>query len=290
MNNVTRKCPNCGGSIIIDKEKNYVCPYCGQSFGSAPDREQEKKAEQEKQKGIIFAALSVAFLFISFMTFGTDESEPTLFLILTIIMLIASLITGIISVKRFRKKLGIVGIVCSVALLLYMCVSYAYGFFTGLHDTLEMYEAPYLLYETDSLQHPENFSAPSGKFCREAMGHVDGITEVEEVTEYHDPNGGLSKEEGYTTCLYFSFQGIDLDQIDGYDIIDKGNLAGGTIEVYRNEMDAKKRLDTFADVRNHGSVGGLGMIGTVVFRTSPLLSSKEQQELFEEIVKAMDDE
>ena len=283
------KCPNCSGQITIDKDNFYACPYCGQKFGAAPNIEQEKKAEQQKLKGIIFASLSVVFLFFALMVFGGVETQAFLFLILTVVMLIASLITGIISVKRFRKKLGIVGIVCSVAFLLYIGVVYAYGFFTGLHDTLAKYESPYLLYETDSLQHPENFNAPDGKLCREALDKIDGIIDVAAVTEYHDPNGGLAKEDGYTACFYYSYQGIDLNDIDGYDLIDKGNVAGGTIEIYRNEADAKKRLDTFADVRDHG-VGGLGMIGSVVFRTSPLLDSSDQQKLFEKIVQAMDAE
>lgn len=289
MNNAMMKCPNCGGAIIIDKNNEYKCPYCGQKFGFAPNKEKEKADSQTSFRGNLLTALSIAPLFILLFLQPDDSMNVILLFSIILVTLLFSLITGIIAIARFKKKLGIIGIIGSTVLLIYLAVNVANGYIMGVQEKAEKYESPYLYYDEASINHPERFIAPSEDFCKNALRTIDSISDFSQVTEYHDPNHGLSLEDGYYACFVFEVKDIDLNQIDGYDLIDKGNDSGGTIELYRNEEDAKKRLEKFADARKNG-VGGCGKVGTVIFRTSSLLSSKEQQELFEKIVQAMDED
>lgn len=281
--NTSIKCPNCGGIIIIDSNYEYICPYCGSKFGYAPDPQKQQLAEKNKIRGKVYSGLAITFFILGlFGVFSsTVEGVYTAY-----ILFLCSLIAGIVAVARYKKKLSIIPITVCTAFLVFMTINMGFGFSEGISKNAEQYESPYLIYN-ESLQHSENFIMPSEEFCKKALNNTEGVIDITAVTDYHDPNGGLSREDGYTSCLVFSYEGIDLEQIDGYDLIDKGICVGGYIEIYRTEEDAQKRLDSFAKVRKIG-VGGCGRVGTIIIRTSPMLSSKDQQVLFENIVQAID--
>ena len=135
---------------------------------------------------------------------------------------------------------------------------------------------------------------PSAEDVKTALSVISDITTIEIVTEDNDPNEQLSKQGGYTGCVFFKSSLVDESEIyvdDGGDInsaIDCGTDGGGCLEIYANAGDAKKRDDYLASF--DGTVFSSGshkVLGTVVIRTSSKLKASEQQTLETAIVDAL---
>lgn len=128
---------------------------------------------------------------------------------------------------------------------------------------------------------------PSQDFIVSRLRTVPGVTGIESVTEGHDPNGFLNRQGGYTASIYFSYEGIDLAQFDGDNLVDKGTESGGNIEVYRTKDDAAKREAYHAAF--DGTVlssGSHTRVGTIVIRVSDQLPAAQQQAVQQQIVDA----
>ncbi len=141
---------------------------------------------------------------------------------------------------------------------------------------------------TTSIKQYKQVTNPSESFIIQRLETVNEITETQAVTEENDPNGQLNKAGGYTATVYFSSDSINQSDVYGSDLIEKGTAAGGAIEVYANEEDAKKREDYLASF--DGSIlssGSHTIIGTVLIRTSPELSATKQKDLEKEIIDAL---
>ena len=117
------------------------------------------------------------------------------------------------------------------------------------------------------------------------LKYIDEIENIAYVTKDNDPNGFLGKTHGYTSCVYFSIKGIDLDN-QSKDPIVLGNDGGGCIEVYSNLEDAKARCEYLKQF--DGTIlytGSYALVGTMVIRTSYVLSNEQQYTLTDKIIK-----
>ena len=129
---------------------------------------------------------------------------------------------------------------------------------------------------------------PTDAYVIECLETVDEILGIDKVTEDHDPNGKLNKAKGYTAQVYFESSNVDQSEVRGADIIEKGTLAGGSIEVYANEEDALAR-DQYLSAFDGTFLasGSHKVIGTVIVRTSDLLKASQQKELETKIIDSL---
>ncbi len=141
-----------------------------------------------------------------------------------------------------------------------------------------------------SIKQFKQLNNPKEEFVIERLKTIDEITDVQAVTEDNDPNGKLNKAGGYTATVYFESKNVNHSEVYGSNLIDKGTDAGGSIEVYANEEDAIKRNEYLA-VFDGGifSSGSHRVVGTMVIRTSNLLTASQQKTLEEKIFNAMID-
>jgi hypothetical protein len=139
-----------------------------------------------------------------------------------------------------------------------------------------------------SYQIIEQITSPTGEWVESRLKLVEGITGTQAVTKDNNPDGLLGKEGGYSACIYFTVDKIDAETIKGNDIVGKGTDAGGAIEIYSSLADAEARCEYLAGF--DGTIlysGSYAIIGTVVIRTSYILSNEEQFELTDKITQAL---
>ena len=57
METISFKCPNCGGELLFDPERqDYHCEYCESRFSEeelSRDAEQEKETAHEEEEGVV---------------------------------------------------------------------------------------------------------------------------------------------------------------------------------------------------------------------------------------------
>ena len=154
-------------------------------------------------------------------------------------------------------------------------------------EELEQLEDSYTALDT-SINQYKQFINPTEEFVIQRLQTIDEVQDVRAVTEDHDPNGQLNKPGGYTATVYFESSNVNQANVYGGDLIEKGTEAGGGIEVYANEDDANKRNEYLA-IYDGGvlSPGSHRVVGTVVIRTSNLLTASQQKELEEKMITAM---
>lgn len=132
----------------------------------------------------------------------------------------------------------------------------------------------------------KQIKSPKYEWVIDKLESIEDITGFEKVTKENDPNGLLSNDNGYTLCIYFSVDQINQEKVEGDTLIDKGNSAGGTIEVYRTYDDALKRVEYLSQFDNTVLYSGsYAIVGTSVIRTSHLLEEDEQIKLTDSIIK-----
>lgn len=132
-----------------------------------------------------------------------------------------------------------------------------------------------------SIKQMKQITNPSEDFVVLRLQGIEGISACQTVTEEHDPNGMLNKQGGYTAVVYFSSPWIDQDEVYGNDIVEKGTECGGGIEVYASVDDAENRNAYLASFDGAGMLnpGSHTVLGTIVIRTSSLLTATQQNEL-----------
>lgn len=129
---------------------------------------------------------------------------------------------------------------------------------------------------------------PTEAYVITSLKKISSVVDISAVTEDNDPNGKLNKQNGYTAQLYFSSKFVNQSDVYGDTVIEKGTKAGGSIEVYANEEDAKKREEYLSGFDGGVlSSGSHKVIGTVLIRTSDDLTATQQKELENNIVKAL---
>ncbi|QLY40243.1 hypothetical protein HF295_04945 [Hujiaoplasma nucleasis] len=127
---------------------------------------------------------------------------------------------------------------------------------------------------------------PAIEDVRNAISSIDHISLIEIVTEENDPNGNLGKDGSYTGALFFLY-----DLVEGNtetSALEAGTDGGGSIEVYANAEDAKKRNDYLSAF--DGTIFASGShvaLGTLVIRTSNELTASQQDTLEAAIINAL---
>lgn len=129
---------------------------------------------------------------------------------------------------------------------------------------------------------------PSEAYIVECLQKISGITGIEAATEDNDPNGQLNKAGGYTAHVYFAHELVDPEELYEDGIIANGTDSGGSIEVYATEEDALERDAYLAGFDGTAFASGSHtVVGTVVVRTSNLLTASQQKALEAEIVDTL---
>lgn len=129
---------------------------------------------------------------------------------------------------------------------------------------------------------------PTQDWVLSKLNNVNDISNIACATEDNDPNGNLGKDGGYTAQIYFSSSLLGTQTLAGDKLIDEGTDAGGSIEVYQNVEDAKRRneyLSTFDGTVV--SAGKHAVLGTMVVRASSELTASKQNKFMDELVAAL---
>ena len=133
----------------------------------------------------------------------------------------------------------------------------------------------------------QQITVPEEAWVIDRLKSVSVIENAQASSKMNDPAGLLGKDGGYKSCIYFSIDGLDVSQMPGKSVVEKGTDGGGAIEVYANLEDAEARCDYLAGF--DGTIlysGSYAIVGTMVVRTSYLLTEEDQLYLTNEIVKA----
>lgn len=134
----------------------------------------------------------------------------------------------------------------------------------------------------------EQLNAPTGDWVSERLSSVEGITGCQQVTEDQNPDGLLGKDGGYSACVYFSHKAITQSDIPGSSIVEKGTDAGGAVEVYPTLADAQARVEYLSGF--DGTIlysGSYAIVGTMVIRTSYILTDEQQLMLTHTITQVL---
>lgn len=143
-----------------------------------------------------------------------------------------------------------------------------------------------------SVNELKQVTVPTQDFIIERLQLVETITNIEAVTEEHDPNGQLNKPGGYIGCIYFLDENVNQSELiiePGKDnTVDIGTKGGGAVEIYATEEDARNRDTYLADF--DGTIytsGSHAIVGTCVVRTSGILTSEQQLTLTNQIIEKL---
>lgn len=155
---------------------------------------------------------------------------------------------------------------------------------TGILDAQAAYEK--------SVKIQKQLTAPTDEFVIERISQIDSILSFAAVTKYNDPNGLLGTEGGYIGCIYFSDRRVDKEKLNlkpsEYDVITMGTIGGGAIEVYGSTDEAARRNEYLTSYDNTTlNPGSHVVVGTLVIRTSSMLTAEQQQELTNDIITAL---
>lgn len=134
----------------------------------------------------------------------------------------------------------------------------------------------------------EQVTVPEEVWLINRLQSVDGIKDIVPVTKDNDPNGMLNKEDGYVSCAYFSYDKVDNSSVPGENVIDKGTDCGGAVEIYGTLQAAQNRVSYLAGFDNTILYSGsYAIVGTMVIRTSYLLTDEEQYNLTDAITRVV---
>ncbi len=144
----------------------------------------------------------------------------------------------------------------------------------------------------DSIQGLKQITAPADEFVIERLQQIDTITEIDAVTEEHDPNGMLNKQGGYIGCVYFRDSQVDWSQLyitDGEDdVVGVGCDGGGAVEIFKTAEEAEVRNTYLGAFDGTALASGSHYVyGTILVRTSNELSGTKQLALTDKIVQAL---
>ena len=127
--------------------------------------------------------------------------------------------------------------------------------------------------------------APDESYIIQCLENVPNVTGISAATEENDPNGQLNKSGGYTAQVYFSSDLVDPSELYGSTIMENGTAGGGSIEVYATVEDAERRVEYLASFDGSFlATGSHTVIGTVIVRTSNLLTASQQKEMESNII------
>lgn len=143
-----------------------------------------------------------------------------------------------------------------------------------------------------SVEIQKQVTAPDDNFVLERLKQIDTVVSLGTVTQSNDPNGLLGKEGGYIGCIYFSDSRVDKTKLNlkpsQYDVISMGTVGGGAIEIYATIEEAEARNSYLATYDGTDlDPGSHVVVGTMVVRTSSMLTDEQQTELTNQIITIM---
>ena len=135
-------------------------------------------------------------------------------------------------------------------------------------------------------------TAPTDDFVLERLKQIETILSLAAVTKSNDPNGLLGKDGGYIGCIYFSDSRVDKTKLNlkpsQYDVVSMGTVGGGAIEIYATIEEAEARNSYLATYDGTDlDPGSHVVVGTMVVRTSSMLTDEQQTELTNRIIAIM---
>ncbi len=118
-----------------------------------------------------------------------------------------------------------------------------------------------------------------------AISNLQGIEEICIADESSDPNKLLGKEGGYNAVLYFKVDEI-IAEDSSQSACELGTSGGGSIEVFKNAAEAKKRNDYLSTYDGEWPlmIGTHTVLNTLVIRTSENLTNSTQKDLESKII------
>lgn len=321
MKLVAFTCPGCGAQLSVDLNKKLAtCQYCGATFPIDDEAQHIRydNAEQagyEFEKGRLRAQAEYAQSqrqrqYQAQTTLPYQPEQPKrkrrtwLWILGWIYIFPVPLTILVMRNKRLNEKLrmGII-IAAWVIFIALMITANESGIGSKTETTASTAEMSQqsegTTADTDAQASPTPEPAVTGNdvtpgtnaanYVVSRLAQVEHVQEPTAVTEDHDPNGGLSKPEGYIAAVYFSCNLVE-KEVKGDDVIDRGTDGGGCVEVYRNEADAKKRDDYLGTAGNFlGLAGSHTVSGVYVVRTSRHLTKSQQSRLEKAIIEALQD-
>lgn len=127
---------------------------------------------------------------------------------------------------------------------------------------------------------------PSTELVESKLKNIKEIKNIKAVNPNNDPNKLLNKKNGYSACIYFTVAGIKFNNINSEDPIVLGTNGGGCIEVYHTKTDAMNRCEYLKQFNNTILYSGsYALVGTMVIRTSYVLTDTQQYTLTDLIIK-----
>ena len=321
MKLVAFTCPGCGAQLRVDLNKKLAtCQYCGATF-PIDDEAQHIRYDNAEQAGYEFekGRLRAQAEYAQSQHKGQYQAQTTLpyqpekpkrkrrtwlWILGWIFIFPVPLTILVMRNKRLNEKLR-TGIIIATWIIFVALMVTANE--SGIGSKLETTGSA-----TEMSQQTEETSADSGgqasptqepvatdydvtpgtnaaNYVVICLAQVEHVQEPTAVTEDHDPNGGLSKPDGYIAAVYFSCNLVEKD-VKGDDVIDRGTDGGGCVEVFRNEEDAKKRDDYLGTAGNFmGLAGSHTVNGVYVVRTSRHLTKSQQSRLEKAIIEALQD-
>ena len=158
----------------------------------------------------------------------------------------------------------------------------------GIRNIYNSLSALIIEYE-DSCKALKQVIVPEDSFVISKLKIIDTVTDIEAVTEEHDPNGLLGTEGGYVGCIYFADSRVDKAQIfiqpGKNNVIDIGTVGGGSIEIYQTPEEVEVRCEYLNSFKGSNvKIGSYKTIGTIIVRVSYLLSEVQQEELINQVI------
>lgn len=119
------------------------------------------------------------------------------------------------------------------------------------------------------------------------LGKITSINDIEIVND-EDKKSDLFNYDGmFKDCAYFTSKLVK-DAIDGQTAVEKGTDAGGCIEIYETVEKAHERFDYLMGFDNTIYYSGqFVIVGTMVVRTSYLLSDEDNSKTVDDIINAL---
>lgn len=146
--------------------------------------------------------------------------------------------------------------------------------------------------ENGEVQSYGNFDlvkAPTEDYIISCLESTPNILEIATASEENDPNGKLNSEDGYYSAVFFSVDLLNQGELHGDELIDEGTSAGGCIEAYKTEGDARARDEYLSGYDDNRllNAGYHTVVGTLVVRTSSEFSESDQTQLEANIINVL---
>ena len=133
----------------------------------------------------------------------------------------------------------------------------------------------------------ERITNPNVNSVYNKLKNVKRIENIEVVNEEQKKSELFNYEGMFKDCIYFAVKSIN-SKVQGVSSVENGTDGGGCVEIYETVEKAHERFDYLMGFDNTIYYSGQFItVGTMIVRTSYLLSDEENDELVNEIIEAL---